>query len=109
MYLQLISPAMWSPRIDGEPRPNEKVEERNPLALSSPLANDQPLLPQQTNDVAAHPSVKPPRLQSLDLMRGSIMVIMAWDHCKDIISNGNKAKTEANLFKCLLLILLRNQ
>jgi len=37
-------------------------------------------------NVKAAPVKKPPRLMSLDLARGLIMTVMAWDHCRDIVS-----------------------
>eukprot|EP00511_Aplanochytrium_stocchinoi_P000655 CAMPEP_0204825054 /NCGR_PEP_ID=MMETSP1346-20131115/3018_1 /ASSEMBLY_ACC=CAM_ASM_000771 /TAXON_ID=215587 /ORGANISM="Aplanochytrium stocchinoi, Strain GSBS06" /LENGTH=106 /DNA_ID=CAMNT_0051952547 /DNA_START=348 /DNA_END=665 /DNA_ORIENTATION=+ len=39
------------------------------------------------NTSSSTSSGKTKRFRSLDIMRGVIMVIMAWDHTKDIIAN----------------------
>ena len=88
---------MWSPRFENTPNSASKPEE-NPITLDDGVdAVDQQPLEQHANpllpaDATTPPVTKAPRLLSLDLMRGSIMVVMAWDHCKDIISDGKLPK-----------------
>ena len=97
---------MWSPRMGSENTPQLSAkEERNadPSAhdgpspaspLTSPLLSSIPL-------TAPAPTTKAPRLLSLDLMRGSIMIIMAWDHCKVHGATIDRHISRAHVFVCV--------
>ena len=54
-----------------------------------PMTTAEPLLPATADPPPQRkPKAAAERLLSLDLMRGAIMVVMAWDHSVDILSDG---------------------
>jgi uncharacterized membrane protein len=57
---------------------------------------DGPLLTQSLLQPPPHKGAD--RLQVLDLLRGLIMIVMSWDHCKDFISDGSVPKSVGSEF-----------
>ncbi|EDQ90809.1 uncharacterized protein MONBRDRAFT_6697 [Monosiga brevicollis MX1] len=67
------------------------AEEHRPLLL--PWAHS---INEAHEDDAGPIQPKRQRLASIDLLRGVIIIIMAWDHCKDFLSNWNAHDGESH-------------